>query len=125
MKTTEFKEGDWVYYYNEPAKVSSVVSDTIEVLVGSETADYRFEHCLVDYIKPMPLTREILEKNGWIVQKAPYKMYLQYRKKGNPTLNEWGDGYHFSCGNRTVDIEYVHQLQHILWALGINDNLNI
>ena len=69
--------------------------------------------------EPIPLTSEILEKNGWKETE-----YWHEYKDGNTIIqyslsNIWGiineiEIEHFKC-------EYVHQLQHLLRLCGLNE----
>lgn len=84
------------------------------------------------YIEGIPLTPELLEKNGFKEE--------QHQKEGS---SEWYDFYHYDLGINVVyevdgnkfaayldgkklrEIQYVHELQHILWALGLNAELKV
>lgn len=84
------------------------------------------------YIEGIPLTPELLEKNGFKEE--------QHQKEGT---SEWYDYYHYDLGINIVyeveenkfaayldgkklrEIQYVHELQHILWALGLNAELKV
>lgn len=86
------------------------------------------------YIEGIPLTPELLEKNGFKEE--------QHQKEGT---SEWYDFYHYDLGINIVyeveekeskfavyldgkklrEIQYVHELQHILWALGLNAELKV
>lgn len=85
----------------------------------------------VDDIKPVVLTPEILEKNRWRTQNRWY-YYLD--------VAEWFISYigidfkHKSnkChlyvevdGNNMVEIQYCHELQHFLFGLGINYEMEV
>lgn len=83
-------------------------------------------------IDPIPLTSELLEKNAFKEE--------QHQKDG---ASEWYDYYHYDLGINIVyevegnkfaayldgkklrEIKYLHELQHILWALGLNAELKI
>ena len=83
-------------------------------------------------IEGIPLTPELLEKNGFKEE--------QHQKDGT---SEWYDFYHYDLGINIVyevegnkfaayldgkklrEIQYAHELQHILWALGLNAELKI
>lgn len=83
-------------------------------------------------IEGIPLTPELLEKNGFKEE--------QHQKDG---ASEWYDYYHYDLGINVVyevegnkfaayldgkklrEIQYVHELQHILWALGLNAELKV
>ncbi|MBU9897908.1 hypothetical protein KTQ94_04240 [Prevotella stercorea] len=83
-------------------------------------------------ISPIHLTLELLEKNGFKEE--------QHQKDG---ASEWYDFYHYDLGINIVyeveenkfaayldckklrEIQYAHELQHILWALGLNAELKV
>ena len=86
------------------------------------------------YIEGIPVTFEFLEKNGFKEER--------HQKEGT---SEWYDYYHYDLGINIVyeieekeskfavyldgkklrEIQYVHELQHILWALGLNAELKL
>ena len=77
-------------------------------------------------IEGVPLTPEILEKNGWEQEYYAPIIYghighdieisfLQTSKRCSVLLNDIS----------LCEIQYVHQLQHILWVLGEDANLTI
>ena len=85
----------------------------------------------VDEIKPIPITMEILEKNGW--KKGmyydwryyiPLERTLLYLSKG---VNI--DGAFTVCVgigmNHIACIIFVHQLQHLLFGLGLNSEMEV
>lgn len=83
-------------------------------------------------IEGIPLTPELLEKNGFKEE--------QHQKDGT---SEWYDFYHYDLGINIVyevegnkfavyldgkklrEIQYAHELQHILWALGLSAELKV
>ena len=77
-------------------------------------------------IDPIPLTPEILKKNGWERDKLVPYIYGQeahYIEVICTPNSEWVY-VTFKC--ETIHrIKYVHELQHILWALGEDANLKI
>lgn len=84
------------------------------------------------YIEGIPLTPELLKKNNFKEE--------QHQKEDT---SEWYDFYHYDLGINIVyevdgnkfaayldgkklrEIQYVHELQHILWALGLNAKLKV
>lgn len=112
----------------------------IDALINSiivQKSDVDVCRCLVkEEIEGIPLTPEILEKNGWnkrhdptsscdIYSKGKDAFYVSleqsiYKKQEGFELVVADSTYRF--GNK---IQYVHQLQHILWALGEDANLII
>lgn len=83
-------------------------------------------------IEGVPITLELLGKNGFKEE--------QHQKDG---ASEWYDYYHYDLGINIVyeveenkfaayldgkklrEIQYAHELQHILWALGLNAELKV
>nr|DAU53693.1 MAG TPA: hypothetical protein [Caudoviricetes sp.] len=112
----------------------------IDALINSiivQKSDVDVCRCLVkEEIEGIPLTPEILEKNGWnkrhdptsscdIYSKGKDAFYVSleqsiYKKQEGFELVVADSTYRF--GNK---IQYVHQLQHILWVLGEDANLKI
>lgn len=93
-------------------------------------------------ILPIPLTPEILEKNGWekkAMSRGVSDRHLVYTKTD---IEEYGyfpiyiekgigdefDVYPFTDNNvckQITYIKYVHQLQHLLFGLGINHEMEV
>ena len=77
-------------------------------------------------IRPIPLTPEILEKNGWKKFKRPYSSDYCYRRKGYPTLNIRSKReVYFHWGDHDESITTIHQLQHLLFGLNINSEMEV
>lgn len=78
-----------------------------------------------DNIVPIPLTHEILEKNGW---KKPDDFDSYWLNKIG--LLQEGDTWHSALGSTKIaitlgNILYVHQLQHLLFGLGLNSEMEV
>lgn len=79
-----------------------------------------------DRIMPIPLTQKILKKNGWKKFKRPYSSDYCYRRKGYPTLNIRSEKeVYFHWGDHDESITTVHQLQHLLFGLGLNSEMEV
>ena len=93
--------------------------------VNDDNGDpWLFWCCNIDGI---PITPEILENNGFEM-KDDTVVYAK-RKVGLKPLPD-NKGYEAGIGNRIFyvkigDIKYVHELQHILWVLGLDAELKI
>lgn len=81
-------------------------------------------------IIPIPLTPEILEKNGWEKdEEASFKTQLYYRKKvGVRTIyviikEETSRVIYNSTCLRII--QYYHELQHFLFGLGLNSEMKV
>lgn len=92
----------------------------------------------VNEIEGIPLTKEILEKNGWKLHKHRKRdsyndvSWSSYHKpeETNISLRFYPEEKAFFLFLYTQEISetpirYVHQFQHILWALDNNINFKI
>ena len=123
MNAKELQIGDWVR------------------LVGNELHSYqieeiRKEHDIYRYflkdtkvfatedeIEPIPLTPEILEKNGFVYSDIPF--WQSWQQFG---LSIYGttENYHINCGmNVSMNVSNVHQLQHALKLCGIEKKIEL
>lgn len=115
----EYKQGD-----------TFVVIDISEVYIGlrspGEPDDKPDMYTVRDHIEGVPLTPEILEKNGW---EQEYYAPIIYGHIGHDieiSLSRTTKRHSVVFNDVPLcEIQYVHQLQHILWALGEDANLTI
>lgn len=104
-----------------------VLTDALTNSIIVQKSDVDVCRCIVkEEIEGIPLTPEILEKNGWEQEYYAPIIYghighdieisfLQTSKRCPVVFNDVP----------LCEIQYVHQLQHILWALGEDANLKI
>ena len=129
----EYIIGDVVMYNN---KIMLIKEPRDGIHFDLSCSEEKLEYCYVgvEDIKPIPLTPEILEESGW-------KKWTYSSSKGQYTIlakdfddnvsrttvtfykqvikaEVWHIGYHLG-----IYLSYVHQLQHILWALGLDAEL--
>ena len=77
-------------------------------------------------IRPIPLTPEILEKNGWRTQNRWYyyldvaEGFISYIGIDFKHKSNKGHLYVEVDGNNMIEIQYCHELQHFLFGLGLN-----
>ncbi len=120
MKAKELKIGDYFFIENTPVKIKTLADGDISVVKYGEVAPANISDLI-----PLPLTSEILEKNGWLDGHWCWRlMYLVLVPQDSNTFGftiDKGDGHSVIVHN----IKYIHELQHILWALGIDDDLKI
>lgn len=132
--------GDIVYNHKK-----EIIRITSSYLKGTKLFYYRdgnYGWIREDAIKPIPLTPEILEKNGWkkkVMSRGVKNSHWVYTK---PNIEEYGyfpiyiekgigdefDVYPFTCNNvctQIAYIKYVHQLQHLLFGLGLNSEMEV
>lgn len=105
----------------------------LENIEGAELGDkgYLLGDCCawVKYIVPIPLTSEILKKNGWKDDgydwyRLPTKRAYLYITKDITTLGEFLVCVGLDRHN-LASINFVHQLQHLLFGLGINHEMEV
>lgn len=86
---------------------------------------YKYE---AESLKEIPLTPEILEKNGW--KKDGKWYYLKTRRAYLYTIQDAGQPDEFLiCANtdkhNLTSVSFVHQLQHLLFGLDINHKMEV
>lgn len=91
--------------------------------------EWEFSHGVwCDYIEGILLTPDILEKNGFEMREDTV-VYAKNRFSLKPLDDE--KGYQVGLGSlhffyvKVKIVKYVHEFQHILWALGEDANLKI
>lgn len=142
--------GDLVYNHKR-----EVIRITSSYLKGTRLFYYKTDKigestgCILEEaLKPIPLTPEILEKNGW--NKSISWFYAGEEKRGYQFSKELDDKYdnldRLTYGDLQIsqcenlrdwnyinecnhyfrfEFTYVHELQHLLFALHIDSNLKI
>lgn len=129
MDKLEYIPGDLVMVDNDIVKVMTrsvnyflKIINNYDVMFHSGNV-YKYSP---NELKPIPLTPEILEKNGWKKFKRPYSSDYCYRRKGYPTLNIRSEKeVYFHWGDHDESITTVHQLQHLLFGLGLNSEMEV
>lgn len=84
-----------------------------------------------DGVSPIPITTDILEKNGWRTQNRWYyyldvaEGFISYIGIDFKHKSNKGHLYVEVDGNNMVEIQYCHELQHLLFGLGINHEMEV
>lgn len=135
----EYMRGDLIELDNELKIV--LVSGSSNLIVSELSNKREATLCDVSEVKSISLTPQILENNGWKLHCDPcigYKGLFSdqiiavkgrvclFYPKDNPkkfTFRGY-DGYGAACGAYN-DIEYVHQLQHLLFGLRMDSKIKI
>ena len=132
--------------------IGDIVMYDNKVMVVKEPRDsYHFDlschkegllYCLVymDEIKPIPLTTEILEKNGWYKEEKDGSVFSLSEVFMGGDKNEEGnytcfqlyyqnktDGWVIDMRGEPLkfEVHYIHELQHLFFGLGINHEMEV
>ena len=152
IKAEDLRIGDLVRVSCNCALAEGTIGTIVEISKGTNTNDKKEFVKLIpingvsnwgwgvicDNIEGIPLTEEILKKNGW-------KLY-KHHKRNNYDDVSWSSYHKPAEANISLryypeeeafflflyaeeisetPIRYIHQLQHILWALGNDVNFKI
>ena len=132
----EYIKGDIVMYDNKIHTIMDTFGVNNYELSYIEHPVHQLE------LSGLTLTTEILEKNGWkneVMSRGVKNSHWVYTK---PDIEEYGyfpiyiekgigkefDVYPFTDNNvckQIAYIKYVHQLQHLLFGLGINHEMEV
>lgn len=128
MDKLEYIQGDLVTWLGRKVRIDGVIVDpNTKQIDYYEIADTGSESVFQgEDLKPIKLTRTILKKNGWKKFKRPYSSDYCYRRKGYPTLNIRSEKeMYFHWGDHDKSITAVHQLQNLLFGLGLNSEMDV
>lgn len=129
MKTEELMIGDWVLYREEVLKVTSLYTKRGANEIGfGESEDFWVD---ISNIEPIPLTPEILEKNGFEADDKNKDMLYWNWSICEDCVSydkETGTIRIFHTLGRLVfvhPLRYVHELQHALRLCGIEKEIEL
>lgn len=138
MKANELMIGDWVHCAKlDYAPENYVANMQVKQLYVADLDTYSFKELKYEEIEPIPLTSEILNKNGFETNgKAIYAAYCPEDKHANLEIsehyyydNEKTDGGFYwtinCCEYDIIRLRYVHELQHALKLCGIDKNIEL
>ena len=126
LEYIRFLTGDIVYIHGSVRVISSCDGYYATYYDEDET----LQEVNVNVIEGIPLTPEILQKNGW----EPTKESLghSFKNKKYPRFALWSinDKWSFTIDgvmvcNTLSCLCYVHELQHLLFGLGLNSEMEV
>lgn len=115
----KFINGDIVMYKNRIHTITDISASN-----GYKLSDVRNTVSPVR-LSGVPLTPDILEKNRWRSVNGKYALKI---KNANYVVLEFTeDGIYTYINENTMlfTIKYIHELQHLLYALHMDSNLKI
>lgn len=143
MKAKELMIGDWVECVDSThkkkvyAQVGAIEEGQTCILVEKECCNWFLD---ITFLNPIPLTPEILEKNGFVrnltwhhcdidIEDHNICVQLGYNNKIDfVKIHEIGKDNVVPSEKNSLyltHIQYVHQLQHALWLCGIEKEITI
>lgn len=146
MEVKDLMIGDWVYNSkNEVCKVYSILQifeNNITLENCSKPNDGTFETEFEFGVSPIPITREILEKNGFVYRKnsGAFIVYAE-ESYSNQTVevtlfnveSEFRNIQLHICESygpqetmlHLMECNYVHELQHVFRSCGIKKEIEL
>ena len=136
MEQIKYIPGDFVSVYvgvgKYIVKVIGIKTENEVLLYQIKFPNGEIQYADKDNIVPIPLTPEILEKNGWRELKSKRYTWWKTRLDGfyyfiKPN-KDYPSVWELCRGNtryRFKKIKYVHQLQHFLFGLELNSDMNL
>jgi len=125
MKINELMIGDWVYNKHHKKNIQIQPYDFF-VHGHGNNGTFAVSSTIVSGrdLVPIPLTEEILVKNGFKkVNMTVDGDYRHYHLHG--VCISWEEQSGFWYGEGDIEFKYVHQLQHLLRLCGIKKELTI
>lgn len=119
MDKLEYIPGDLVYIHGS----LRIINNCDWYYATYYDEDETLQEVNVNVIEGIPLTTAILEKNGWehtddvYFKDYPQRKLVIYDDKAY-IINE-------SCSLFLCKVEFVHQLQHLLFGLGLNSEMEV
>lgn len=129
----EYIECDLVRYTSLYKKPIAEICEVRETSYLIRFMNGNFAKVTSQEINPIPLTPDILEKNGWEftggqVDEDGFTWDIYSNRGVLPDLHYYPDGkFSVFMYRKEVlpDIKYIHQLQHFLYGLGLNSEMEV
>lgn len=121
MEKLEYIPGDLVYIHGS----LRIVSNCDGYYATYYDENERLQEVNVNVIEGIPITPEILEKNGWKSINGKYALKI---KNANYVVLEFTeDGIYTYINENTMlfTIKYIHELQHLLFGFGLNSEMEV
>lgn len=120
--------GDLVQYQDTIYNIRGFRIDYRDNYICSIGFDGSSTEIKEDYLTPIPLTPEILEKNGWKKNNGVFGSF-EYSKKFDANTFVITESrsvlvfWYREC--YLLKINFVHQLQHLLFGFGLNSEMEV
>ena len=129
IKISELSIGDWVNQkMNDGAyQVKWIEREIVGLIKHTGTEEDGSIHLTavpLSFIEPIPLTPEILEKNG-ISKTYESDEYAVYKGEGFNVTEYYTELWEFERHRNRLMIRNVHQLQHALRLAGVGKEIEV
>ena len=125
----EYIKGDIVMYDNKIHTIMDTLGVNNYELSCIEHPVHQLE------LSGVPLTPEILEKNGWKIEDVNPNdlsnivskgiMYRAIKDKEILFFHKGASVFTCPLNWRKIEIRFVHQLQHLIFGLGLNSEMEV
>ena len=116
MDKLEYIPGDLVYIHGS----LRIVSNCDGYYATYYDENERLQEVNVNVIEGIPITPEILEKNGWKSINGKYALKIKNANYVVLEFTEYGIYTYINENTMLFTIKYIHELQHLLYALHID-----
>ena len=129
MKASELMIGDWLYYSHTEDGIAPY-----KEVICIKAEDLCCDACIIEtHYESIPLTPEILEKNGFDVLSHENPAAFAYKKEEVSIVEVYWNGPErgyrciFSYGDTRLRItcHFVHEFQHALRICGIEKEIEL
>ena len=135
LNTKKLMVGDWVFHpsiipsSNKPLQILEILVDRVRLIDGVNRGSAFLEN--LEYIRPIPLTPDVFEKNGFeekiLEPKSRWREF--YLCDGILIWEVPYDGWVIGSNSDDYDgwfrIHYVHELQHALNMFNIDIDIKL
>lgn len=143
LKIEDLSVGDWVCYTGKRIdgigpnrKITYIERDTCGLLIGLDYGAFHYSSAKIEDIVPIPITPEILEKNGFVKESEVGYERFEWRENGSVAITLNRDSFSqsetfvlstFKIGINSwlLKIGHVHELQHAIRLAGIDKEIEV
>lgn len=133
MNVKDLRVGNYVICGGAVKKTYIVTAIHIADLITIQNDDEEIDGCLSDRIYPIPITKEILLKNGWIEREDDFVLLQDdFSVRITPVggiayrVEVYVDNDVFVCfENRIEPVCYLHQLQNVLQITKVDKEIEL
>ena len=139
LKISDLSVGDWVRYKGKEYTIAAIymAAEGYPHEVALTCQGICCGCAYIDYLEPIPITAEILEKNGWSTdgmyaflridehRQLEYYYHEHKLRKYYCGVDEWQNHAKVNDITFAVHCYSVHQLQHALRLAGLDKEINL